>query len=75
MKGLLFDDGDYSELEEKCIRKYYGDEAYERMKADEEAERKMSRRQRRKKRAISEDDGMIFDDKNHSLGCEFQNIG
>ena len=54
MKGLLFDDGDYSELEEKCIRKYYGDEAYEQMKADEEAESKMSRRQRRKKRAMQD---------------------
>lgn len=52
MKGLLLDDGDYSELEEKCVRKYYGDEAYEQMKAEEEAERKMSRRQRRKKRAM-----------------------
>ena len=54
MYGALLDGDDYSKLEEDTIRKYYGDEAYERMKAEEEAEKNMSRRQRRKKRAMQD---------------------
>ena len=54
MKGIVLDDGDYRKLEEDTIRKYYGDEAYERMKVEEEAEKNMSRRQRRKKRAMQD---------------------
>ena len=54
MRGIVMDDGDYRKLEEDTIRKYYGDEAYERMKANEEAEKTMSRRQRRKKRAMQD---------------------
>jgi len=54
MYGALLDGDDYSKLEEDTIRKYYGDEAYERMKAEEEAEKNMSRRQRRKKRAMED---------------------
>ena len=54
MKGILLDGDDYSKLEEDTIRKYYGDEAYERMKAEEEAEKNMSKRQRRKKRAMQD---------------------
>ena len=52
MKGIVMDDGDYRKLEEDTIRKYYGDEAYERMKAEEDAEKNMSRRQCRKKKAM-----------------------
>ena len=54
MKGIVLDDGDYRKLEEDTIRKYYGDEAYDQMKANEEAEKTMSRRQRRKKRAMQD---------------------
>ena len=52
MKGILLDGDDYSKLEEDTIRKYYGDEAYDRMKAEEETEKNMSRRQRMKKKAM-----------------------
>ncbi|GEM_PF-5118556 len=54
MRGIVMDDGDYRKLEEDTIRKYYGDEAYERMKVKEETDKTMSRRQRRKKRAMQD---------------------
>ena len=52
MKGILIDDSEFDRMEEECLRRLYGDEAYERMKAEEEAEKNMSRRQRRKKKAM-----------------------
>ena len=52
MKGILIDDSEFDRMEEECLRRFYGDEAYGRMKAEEEAEKNMSRRQRRKKKAM-----------------------
>ena len=54
MKGILIDDSEFDRMEEECLRRLYGDEAYELMKADEEAEKNLSRRQRRKKRAMQD---------------------
>ena len=52
MKGILIDDSEFDRMEEECLRRLYGDEVYERMKAEEEAEKNMSKRQLRKKKAM-----------------------